>query len=90
MLCACIAIVNTNRPLAILDDSETASEAEEVITLRQQLRAAFFYVPEHIDAGAFWAGGFLSCSRKIRVRLTANLIEPAIQHWHNNRPNADC
>jgi hypothetical protein len=41
----------------LLDDSETetASEAEEVITLRQQLRAAFFYVPEHIDAGAFWA-----------------------------------
>lgn len=43
----------------LLDDSEveteTSIEVEEVITLRQQLIAAFFYVPERIDAGAFWA-----------------------------------
>lgn len=30
-------------------------EVDEVITPRQQLIAAFLYVPERIDAGAFWA-----------------------------------
>ena len=29
-------------------------EIEESVTLRQQLIAAFIYVPERIDAGAFW------------------------------------
>ncbi len=36
-------------------EAETFIEREEVITLRQQLIAAFLYVPERIDAGAFWA-----------------------------------
>jgi hypothetical protein len=36
-------------------ETETPTEIEENITLRQQLIAAFFYVPERIDAGAFWA-----------------------------------
>lgn len=41
----------------LADDSETeiTIETEDAITLRQQLIAAFFYVPERIDAGAFWA-----------------------------------
>jgi hypothetical protein len=33
----------------------THIEAEEILTLRKQLMAACLYVPEHIDAGAFWA-----------------------------------
>ena len=40
------------------DDSESESdtqiEVEETLTLSKQLAAAFFYVPERIDAGAFW------------------------------------
>lgn len=36
-------------------EAEIFIEREEVITLRQQLIAAFLYVPERIDAGAFWA-----------------------------------
>lgn len=36
-------------------EAETPIEIEEIITLRQQLVAAFLYVPERIDAGAFWA-----------------------------------
>lgn len=43
----------------LLDESEPTTETqiggEELVTLRQQLIAAFFYVPERIDAGAFWA-----------------------------------
>ncbi len=35
--------------------ADVAIEVEEIVTLRQQLLAAFFYVPERIDAGAFWA-----------------------------------
>jgi hypothetical protein len=42
----------------LLDGSEPETnvhiEVEKIITLRQQLTAAFFYVPENIDAGAFW------------------------------------
>ena len=46
----------THEPLP--DESEPEIDAqieiEEIQTLRQQLTAAFFYVPERIDAGAFW------------------------------------
>ena len=35
--------------------TEVDIETEESPTLRQQLVAAFFYIPERIDAGAFWA-----------------------------------
>jgi hypothetical protein len=43
----------------LLNDSEPETKkpiaADEVITPHQQLIAAFLYVPERIDAGAFWA-----------------------------------
>lgn len=36
------------------NETDVQIEIEETPTLRQQLIAAFFYVPERIDAGAFW------------------------------------
>ncbi|MDO8342957.1 MAG: hypothetical protein Q7T48_07150 [Cellvibrio sp.] len=40
-------------------DSESETDAqfeiEKMVTLRQQLITAFLYVPERVDAGAFWA-----------------------------------
>lgn len=36
-------------------EAEAPIEIKEITMLRQQLIAAFFYVPERIDAGAFWA-----------------------------------
>lgn len=46
---------HTQENLPDVSETETSNEIEEVITLRQQFIAAFFYVPERIDVGAFWA-----------------------------------
>ena len=43
-----------NRPDEAENEIDAQIEIEEIVTLRQQLTAAFFYVPERIDAGAFW------------------------------------
>lgn len=48
---------NSQENIAHDSDPETDihSEVEEILTLRKQLIAAFLYVPERVDAGAFWA-----------------------------------
>lgn len=46
---------HTQENLPNNSETQTPTDVEEVITLRQQLIAAFLYVPERIDTGAFWA-----------------------------------
>jgi len=43
-----------NLPHDANPETDIHSEVEEILTLRKQLVAACLYVPERIDAGAFW------------------------------------